>query len=331
MTSPLLLLAAEAGGFEAQIQKVANFIWLQPEWLNVWLMPLYQGGLATAFLVGWILLIKAFQPKISAVALTTAKEALLQPLFFLLLGVGLFLLVLFQYLPYNTFGEDVKVVKDNSLTLIMVLGILLALWTASVSISDEIEGRTAVTLLSKPISRRHFVFGKLWGIVIPVAIFFIILGTVFLWLLAYKIGYDARENASAPPDDLTRLQETVQVIPGLVLAFMEAVVFTAISVAISTRLPMLPNLIICFSIYLLGHLVPTLVVAAGQDIPLVGFVGNLIATLLPNLETFNITEAVATDTHVPLVYLLAAAVYCLFYTAACTLLALIMFEDRDLA
>ena len=37
----------------------------------------------------------------------------------------------------------------------------------------------------------------------------------------------------------------IGIVPGLVLAFMETVVLTAISVAISTRLPMLPNLVIC--------------------------------------------------------------------------------------
>ena len=53
--------------------------------------------------------------------------------------------------------------------------------------------------------------------------------------------------------------EMIQTIPGLVLAFFEAVVLAAISIAISTRLGMLPNLIIISSIYILGHLMPPLV------------------------------------------------------------------------
>ena len=69
----------------------------------------------------------------------------------------------FIYIPYNTFGEDVKMLKDSGLTLIMVLAILVGLWTASVSVADEIEGRTAVTLLSKPISRRQFVHRQVPG------------------------------------------------------------------------------------------------------------------------------------------------------------------------
>ncbi len=49
-------------------------------------------------------------------------------------------------------------------------------------------------------------------------------------------------------------EEIVQVVPGLALGFMEAAVLASISVAISTRLSMIPNLVICISIYVLGLL-----------------------------------------------------------------------------
>ena len=39
-------------------------------------------------------------------------------------------------------------------------GLIVALFAASVSISDEIDGKTAITLLSKPITRRDFILGK---------------------------------------------------------------------------------------------------------------------------------------------------------------------------
>ena len=68
--------------------------------------------------------------------------------------------------------------KDSGLTTIMVLAILVAVWTASVSVADEIEGRTALTLLSKPISRRQFVLGKFLGIVWPILLMFVVLGRV---------------------------------------------------------------------------------------------------------------------------------------------------------
>ncbi len=120
-------------------------------------------------------------------------------------------------------------------------------------------------------------------------------------------------------------------VPGLVLAFMETVVLTAISVAISTRLPMLPNLVICGSIYALGHLGPLIVQSSVGQNEFVAFFGQLIALVLPVLDHFNIQAAVAGGVHVPPTYLAWAALYCVLYSAVAMLLALILFEDRDLA
>ena len=64
----------------------------------------------------------------------------MQPLFFVLLGIGVFLLALFVFLPYNTFGEDIKMVKDQGFVLIMLLAMFLALWTASRRWPTKLKG-----------------------------------------------------------------------------------------------------------------------------------------------------------------------------------------------
>ena len=194
-------------------------------------------------------------------------------------------------------------VKDEGLTLIMVLSIILALWTASVSIADEIEGRTALTLLSKPVGRREFILGKFLGVLVPVAVMFLVLGAIFLASVSYKVVYDARETGQAEPGLELCRAEMLQIAPGLALSFMEAVVLAAISVAISTRLPMLANLVICGAIYVLGHLVPSLAESAVGQIEFVRFVANLLAAVIPLLEYFNISAGISTGQQVPWPYL----------------------------
>lgn len=303
---------------------------------TVWLHPLWMiavgVAVAAAMLVGAFLLLQRVVPKIAAIAWTTTKEGLSQPLFYVLLALGVFALVLFPFVPYNTFGEDIKVVKDEGLTLIMVLSIILALWTASVSIADEIEGRTALTLLSKPINRRSFIVGKFLGIIGPVAVLFIVLGALFLGTVSYKKVYDSRETGQPMPTQQDCQAEIQRILPGLVLAFEEAVVLTAISVAISTRLPMLTNLLICMSIYVLGHLVPILSERYADQFELVPFVGKLLATVLPVLDHFNIYSAISTDKEVPWDHYVAwTGIYCVLFSSVAMLVALLLFEDRDLA
>ena len=100
--------------------------------------------------------------KTITIARATAKEAMRQPVFFVLLFVAIAMLLIFPLVPYNTFGEDVKMVKDTGLQAILISSLLMALLTASSGIADEIEGRTAITLLSKPVNRRQFIVANLW-------------------------------------------------------------------------------------------------------------------------------------------------------------------------
>lgn len=302
---------------------------------STWLKPLWLVGVGLAMAVAILgvaaLLVSRLLPKIAAIARTTAKEALSQPLFYILLTIGIVALILFPFIPYYTLGEDVKMVKDTGLTLIMVLAMLLALWTAGTSISDEIEGRTALTLLCKPVGRRQFIIGKFLGILLPVVVMFLILGAIFLASVSYKVVYDARETGQADPGLVQCRAEMLQVAPGLALSFMEAVVMTAIAVALSTRLPLLANLMICAAIYVLGHLVPVVADSAAGRFEIVRFVANLLAAVLPVLDNFNISAGISTGQHVPLEYLGWAGLYCLLYSFVALLLALLLFEDRDLA
>ena len=302
---------------------------------TTWTKPLWIVALGAVvgvvLLYAILLLLRLALPKLSAICWGTAKEALSQPLFYVLLAVGAFTILILPIIPYYTFGEDVKMVKEAGLTIIMILSIVLAVWTASVSVSEEIEGRTALTVLSKPIRRWHFILGKFAGIVVPVAIMFIVLGSLFLGTVSFKVVYDARESSQPEPTAQICAMEMWKIVPGLALAFMEAVVMASIGVAISTRLPMLPNLVLCGAIYALGHLVPTLVNSAVGQLEYVPFVANLLATILPMLEHFTVYGAISTGGMISWEYVGWAALYCFLYSTLAMLLTLVLFEERDLA
>ncbi|MEM8944169.1 MAG: ABC transporter permease subunit [Planctomycetota bacterium] len=292
-------------------------------------LPLVAGSVIGLYVVYFLL--HWLAPRVSIIATATAKEAVSQPVFLLLTIVGVVALIAFVYVPYNTFGEDVKMLKTSGMTLIKVLAIVVALWTASVSVAEEIEGRTALTVLSKPVGRRQFIFGKFLGIIWPIVLMFIILGIFFLLTVSYKVVYDARESAKTTPEWQQCFTEVIRIVPGLLLAFFESIVMAAISIAISTRLPMLPNLVICGSIYVLGHLGPLIVKSAAGEIVFVKFIGRLISVMLPVLDHYEIEGAIAGSNTVPPDYLWTALLYSGLYCLAAMLLALIFFEDRDLA
>jgi ABC-type transport system involved in multi-copper enzyme maturation permease subunit len=276
-------------------------------------------------------LMQAIAPKASAIALATAKSELSQPLpLFLMVLVGIAIL-LFVFLPFITFGEDIKFLKENGITLILVACTFQAVWSASTSVNEEIEGRTALTLLSKPVHRRSFIVGKMLGVFWIVLFMFMVLGSIELLAVAYTPIYDARESSLEQPDWRQCHFEMMQTIPGLAMAFFQAVVIGAISVALGTRLSFVANFAICFAIYMLGHLTPTIVASAEGGLPLVEFFSQLISAAVPNLSLFSMEAAIDSDIQVPWSILASVLLYTVMYFLMATLLGLLLFEDRDLA
>ncbi len=278
-----------------------------------------------------LLAMRQAAPRVWALALSTAKNEMAQPLYLLLLALGAFGILLFGIFPFYTLGDDIRLLKDSAVTLIMIMGMLLAVWSAGTSVSDEIEGRTALTVLSKPVSRRSFVLGKYTGIMLSVFVFFVILSAVLMVVLSYKPIYDARESSGATPSWQVGHEEIMTTLPVIGLYFMETMAIGGIAVALATRLPLLANFITCFSIYVIGNLTSPLVAAARENTELVGFVGKLIAVVVPNLNSFNVQAAVDSGSAVPLIYLAGAFNYLVVFLVAVWMVAMLMFEDRDLA
>src|SRR5262245_56612333 len=126
---------------------------------NEWWIVGGVGALLVAALVWFTYFTRA-----GVISRATTKEAVRQPVFALLMALALIISVVNTFLPFFTLGEDFKLLIDCGMMTILFCGLLQAVWTASTGIADEIEGRTAMTLLSKPITRAQFVIGKYIGI-----------------------------------------------------------------------------------------------------------------------------------------------------------------------
>ncbi|MCA8995802.1 MAG: ABC transporter permease subunit [Planctomycetaceae bacterium] len=281
------------------------------------------------------------------IARATTKEALRQPLFLLLLGLGLMIILTNFYVPFFSMGEDTKMFIDCGLSTALICSLLICVWTASLSVADEIDGKTAMTLLSKPINRRQFVFGKYLGVFQSAFIMIAVLGVVLAASTYFKFGFDQNESGQVEaelfffkavswlPFDIPylvreRFNVAITVFPALALITMEVAVMTAVAVAISTRMPMLVNMSVCLAVFVIGHLTPILAQSNVKNL-FVKFFASLFATVFPVLEHFNMSAAVSTGKVIPAGYIGWAFLYCAAYVTALIMLAFLMFEDRDLA
>lgn len=319
---------------------------------------LLQLQLQADFLVLCFFLMLRLWPKGGAVALSAFREGVRQPLFWLLALAAFFFMVISPIVPYFTFGEDLKMVVELCYAFAMLAPALFGVVAASMSVSEEIEGRTAVTVMSKPISRRQFLLGKFLGILFAAMLMTFLLGWVLIWITVFGRWYIRLPGQQDLPDpawvvELSRglfpesslvdlatgiglwADDLLMSTPGLVIGFCQVMVLLAIAVALATRLPMVVNFPICLLVYFLGHLTPIMTEVTRTKNRLVYFVAQLFDTLLPGLDLFDVSTAVVRETPLPpleyAIYTFNVSLYALVYASIALLFGLILFEDRDLA
>jgi hypothetical protein len=308
-------------------------------------------------------------PKGGAVALATFREGWRQPMFWLVTFFGILAIAVSIVIPYFTFGDDYKMMKQIGYDTIMLCSALFGVLAASISISEEIEGRTAVTLMSKPVNRRHFLIGKFIGILMACGAMSMILGLALipaLWVMPEfdkintvedSLVIQAQEIIAPKMDNLIPSRqgkaltqgiakwtsEAVAHQAGVVLGFGQVMILVSIAAALATRLPFIINLVICLFIYFAGNLAPVVVrvtesmgqKSKGTGIGLVNFIGRMTDAILPALEHFKMNTAIIRETPLELgpflIYVLTVCGYSILYTTIAMLVGLILFEDRDLA
>jgi ABC-type transport system involved in multi-copper enzyme maturation permease subunit len=372
------LALIEPDGFRLAVKKPLNWIYALVAVLAVAaLLALFVGVvLDPARLLNWgrlagalihLQLIVAFftllfpcilliWPHGGAVALAAFLEGVRQPMFWMITLIAAGLMYVSIVIPYFTFGEDGKMVKELGFDTIMIVSVIFSVLAASMSISEEIEGRTAITVMSKPVSRRQFLMGKFLGILLAAVLMTLLLGWAFNGVLYFKPLFD-----NEPPPDPSWIAEVqarfgpmfghptvsflsgarlwfdmaAEAAPGLIFGLCKTMVLLSIAVALATRLPLIVNLIACLVIFFFGHLTHTLVQISENKFRLVNFIAKTFETILPGLNNFDLSALIAKDTPTNVVdlwwYVGSVFLYAFMYSAIALVFGLILFEDRDLA
>lgn len=130
--------------------------------------------------------------RIAAIASNTLTEAVRQPVYGIVLVAAAALIGLSPTFAMYTLTDDTKLMADMGLATILLAGLLLAGFSASGVIWLEIERKTVLTVITKPVSTFEFVMGKFIGILLSLACAMYVL--ILVLLLMVRIG--APETAS---------------------------------------------------------------------------------------------------------------------------------------
>ena len=107
------------------------------------------------------------------IALTwlTALEAIRQPVFLLLMATAVFFAALLPLTTSHTLGEAERMVRDSTLALQFVTGLILGSYLACAALQHEIRRGTVAAILSKPVSRGNLFLAKFTGVALVMLLF----------------------------------------------------------------------------------------------------------------------------------------------------------------
>src|SRR3974390_2356561 len=123
------------------------------------------------------------------IASNAFMELVRQPVFLLLMTSAAAFEIFLATPYYFAFGDEPKLVKNSTLAVMLLAGLLGSVLSASASLAREIRTGTALAVLSKPIGRAQFLIAKYVGLMgaLTVITYVNILGA----LLASRMAFDA--------------------------------------------------------------------------------------------------------------------------------------------
>jgi hypothetical protein len=226
----------------------------------------------------------------------TFREAIVQPIYTLLLALGAAILVIFAMLPFFTLGEDTVMFKSVALDITLLLVLLQTLFATSRSIYDEIEDRTMLTLMSKPVKKWEVLLGKYLGIVLAALLSVVILGVIAIGCIWWRIPNDyllpvnTIEDAVLKQIHDLRLMHTMGLIPSLLLVWLQIAVLAAIGVALSVRFSLVVNLPAVLLLYFAGNLTRFLYPLDPKASVFTQGFSAVLSTVLPFLQVFDFRQ-----------------------------------------
>src|SRR5215471_4478041 len=123
------------------------------------------------------------------IASNAFMELVRQPVFLLLMTSSALFEIFLATPYYFAFGDEPKLVKNSTLAVMLLTGLLGAVLSASASLAREIRSGTVLAVLSKPVGRAQFLLSKYCGLLGALTLLTYV--NLVAALLASRMAFDA--------------------------------------------------------------------------------------------------------------------------------------------
>ncbi|MHC4996474.1 MAG: ABC transporter permease, partial [Planctomycetota bacterium] len=136
--------------------------------------------------------------QIATITRNTFTESIRQPIYIVMIGVGAALLIFNVTISAYSLDDDDKLMIEMGLSTVFLGGLFLAAFTATGVLAREIENKTVLTVISKPMSRPAFILGKYLGVLGAVAMAYWTWTVIFLMTVRHNVMQAASDHLDWP-------------------------------------------------------------------------------------------------------------------------------------
>jgi hypothetical protein len=133
-----------------------------------------------------------------AITKNTCLQTVRQPLYGIIVLVTLGLLGLAPAFTGWTLDDDNKMLRDIGLSTLLIQGLFLACFAASSVLNTEIDDKTALTSIAKPVGRAVFMLGKYLGVFVAILTAHYLAGIAFFMALRHGVLQTSAETFDIP-------------------------------------------------------------------------------------------------------------------------------------
>ncbi|MEQ8755124.1 MAG: ABC transporter permease [Coleofasciculus sp. G1-WW12-02] len=252
--------------------------------------------------------------RIWTIATNGFQEVIRDRIFYVIGFFALLLVVAIPLLGEVAATTEDKIFMDLGLAAIGVLGVLVAIFVGTGLINKEIEKRTVLVLIPKPISRAELIIGKHLGLLGVLAVLVIAMTAIYLALLSFNgINYPL-----------------VSLLISALYQFLELSLIVAVALMFGVFTSSILATLLTVGIYLMGHLSrDVLELGKLSENATLETITQALYLVLPDLSRLNLKNEAVYGLLPSSLTLLGHAAYAIVYTILLLAIAILIFSRRE--
>ena len=255
--------------------------------------------------------------KILPIALNTFREAIRNKILYSAVLFAAVLVCISALFGSVTIGSVVDVIKDFGLFSLSFLGAVVAILSGVSLLNKEIKAKTIYNILSKPVNRWEFIFGKHLGVSLTVCLLVSLMGLGL-------VGFSALFEGTI---DWLLFQ-------GIFFVLLEVLIICSITIFFScVVITVTLSGLFTLAFYIGGRSITYLqYFLEGKEIntPIIKTIVQVFDLILPDLSLFAISDTIVNGQTIPPLHCLQAITYAITYSTTTLILSTLIFQKREL-